>query len=117
MNKIHATAPEARLIVSFYDSDFDGNLNYLEFLNMILSDSNITIRRICRENIGYKTGFPLNYDMEYSLSKVLEKELELARAVEIIVGELKSRYDFNLLDIYGLIQGSGAYISEARYLI
>lgn len=114
MNKISATAPETRLIVSFYDSDYDGNLNYTEFLNMILSDSNLTIRRISRESIGYKTGFPLTYDMEYSLAKVLERELELARAIAIIVAELKNRYDFKLLDVYSLIQGAGSYISEAR---
>lgn len=114
MNKIYATVTEARLIISFYDSDYDGNLNYLEFLNMILSDSNMKIRRLSRENIGYKNGFALTYNMEYSLLKVLEKELELARAIEIIVAEMKSRYDFNLLDIYSLIQGAGTYISEAR---
>ena len=114
MNKIYATAPEARLIVSFYDSDYDGNLNYTEFLNMILSDSNYNVRRISREKIGYKAGFPLTYNMEYSLTKVLEKELELARAIEIIVAEIRNRFDFNLLDIYGLIQGGSSYISEAR---
>jgi len=81
---------------------------------MILSDSNITIRRISRENIGYKTGFPLSIDMEFYLAKVLEKELELARAIEIIVAELQNRYDFNLLEVYSLIQGAGSYISEAR---
>jgi len=116
MNKIYATAPEARLIVAFYDSNYDGNLNYIEFLNMILSDTNITIRRKSREKIAYKTGFPLSYTMEYSLLKVLEKELELARVVEIIIGELKNRFDYNLLEIYGLIQGPGSYISEARFI-
>ncbi len=115
LNKIYVTPPEARLIVSFYDSDYDGNLNYIEFLNMVLSDSNLTVRRISREKIGYKTGFPLTFDMEYSLAKVLERELELARAIELIVAELKNRYDFNLLDVYSLIQGAGLYISEARY--
>lgn len=114
MNKIYVTPPEARLILTFYDSDYDGNLNYTEFLNMILSDSNFTIRRISRENIGYKTGFPLTYNMEYSLLKVLERELELVRAIEIIVAQIKNRYDFNLLDVYSLIQGAGTYISEAR---
>ncbi len=114
MNKIYATPPEARLIVSFYDSDYDRNLNYTEFLNLILSDSNFTVRKNPREKCAYKRGFPMSYTMEHSLLKLLEKELELAREVEIIVGEIKNRIDYNLLDIHALIQGPGTNISQAR---
>ena len=81
---------------------------------MILSDSNYSIRRLARDRVGYRTGFTLPYDVELSLTRVLERELELARAVEQLVADIKSRYDFNILDIYTLIQGYGSFISTER---
>ena len=113
-NSIYCTNSEARLILSFYDSNSDGNLNYTEFLNMILSDSNYSIRRLARDRIGYRSGNILSYDVEYSLTRLLERELELARAVEILVGDVRARYDFNVLDIYTLIQGYGNFISSEK---
>jgi len=114
LNKIHITALEARIIVSFYDSDNDGNLNYTELLNLILSDSNIIIRKKTREMIGYENGFTLTNGLEFSLTNVLEKELELARRVEKSLKELTNRLDYCLLDIYSLLKGQDTYISEAR---
>lgn len=113
-NSIYCTNSEARLMLSFYDSNYDGNLNYTEFLNMIISDSNYSIRRLARDRIGYRSGNILTYDVEYALTKVFERELELARAVEILVADIKARYDFNVLDIYTLIQGYGNFISSER---
>jgi len=81
---------------------------------MILSDSNYSIRRLARDRIGYRTGFSLPLDVELSLAKVLERELELAKAVESLVAEIKSSPDFNILDIYTLIQGYGNFISNDR---
>ena len=79
---------------------------------MILSDTNYTIRRLAKDRIGYRSGFSLSYDVEYSLTKLFEKELDLARAVQVLVGDVKARYDYNLLDIYTLIQGTGSFVSE-----
>jgi hypothetical protein len=84
---------------------------------MILSDSNYSIRRLARDRIGYRTGFTLPYDVELGLTKILERELELARAVEMLVADIKARYDFNILDIYTLIQGYGNFISTERSVI
>ena len=81
---------------------------------MILSDSNYSIRRLARDRIGYRLGNILAYDVEYHLSKLLERELELTRSVEMLVADVRARYDFNVLDIYSLIQGYGNYISLER---
>ena len=113
-NSIYCTNTEARLMLSFYDSNSDGNLNYTEFLNMILSDSNYSIRRLARDRIGYRSGNVLTYDVEYALTRLMERELELARAVEMLVADARARYDFNCLDLYSLIQGYGNYISSER---
>jgi len=113
-NSIYCTASEARIILSFYDSNYDGNLNYSEFLNMILSDSNYSLRRLSRDRIGYSSSSILSYDVEYSLTRLFERELELARAVEMLTNEIKARYDYNVLDIYTLIQGYGNFISAEK---
>lgn len=78
---------------------------------MILSESDYAQRRIARERVGYKKPFSLSYDVEFSFLRLLEKELDLARAVDLLVTDLKARYDYNILDIYSLIQGYGSYIT------
>ena len=111
MNSVYCTLAEARIIINFYDSNFDGNLNYSEFLNLIFSESDCAQRKIARERIGYKKSYALSYDVEQSLICLLERELDLARAVDFLVAQLKARYDYNVLDIYSLIQGYGSYIT------
>ena len=116
-NNVYCTAAEVKIMLSFYDSNYDGNLNYTEFLNMILSDANYSLRRLARDRIGYSSSNVLPYDVEYSLTRLLESELELARAVEILTADIKARYDFNVLDIYTLIQSNGNFIAAEKYLI
>lgn len=72
---------------------------------------------MARERTVFKKSFPLSYDVEYSLSKLLERELNLARAVEIVVGEIKARYDFNILNLYTAVQGYKNYISPQKYFL
>lgn len=85
--------------------DSDGTLNYSEFLNLVLSDNNYTLRRIARERLSYShSRVILPYDVEYSMTKIFERELDLVRNVEIILNDVKSRYDFNVYDLYSSIQ-------------
>jgi hypothetical protein len=46
-------------------------------------------------------------EVEYSLSKLLSKELELVKDVEIILSDLKTRYDFNISAIFNLLDQNG----------
>ena len=113
-NSIYCTTTEARIMLSFYDSNYDANLNYLEFLNMILSDSNFSLKRLSKIKIGYNSSNILPFDVEYSLTRFFERELELAKAVEMMTSEINNRHDFNVLDIYSLIQGNENFISRER---
>lgn len=68
------------------------------------------MRRTARNNIGYSSYRDvtvLPYDVEYSISKVFEKELELVRNVSTLLDDLKARYDFNVLDLFGSVQTYG----------
>jgi hypothetical protein len=78
---------------------------------LIFPESDCAQRKIAGERIGYKKSYALSYDVEHSLVSLLERELDLARAVDLLVAQLKARYDYNVLDIYSLIQGYGSYIT------
>jgi len=69
------------------------------------------MRKIARESSGYKKSYQLSYDVEFGLVRLLERELDLARAVELLVNDLKARYDFDIMEIYSTLQGYGNHIS------
>lgn len=99
---------EARFIISFYDSNFDGNLNYTEFLNILISEHNYTLRRIALDRLGSSYNnfrrVVLPFDVEYAMTKLLERELELVRNLEFLLNDIRARYDFNVLDLFSSMQ-------------
>ena len=67
------------MIISFYDSDYDEKLSYLEFLNLNLTDSNLTItkntRRINNNNNNINNSIRhIPDEIDYALSILLEKD-------------------------------------------
>jgi len=80
---------------------------------LILSDYNYTLRRLARERVGYLyTRLTLPYDVEYSLTKLLERELDLVRNAEALLNDIRARYDFNVYDLYSSIQSYSYLTSE-----
>jgi hypothetical protein len=88
-------------------------MNYSEFLNCVVSESNYTLRRISRDRIGYRYNRLLvPYNVEYSFLKLLESELDLVRSVEILINDVRERYDFNVYDLYSSIQAYSYLTNE-----
>ncbi|MGL4948733.1 MAG: EF-hand domain-containing protein, partial [Mycoplasma sp.] len=84
---------EAQLIILFYDEDGDGSLSYCEFVNLVQSDK--SFRR------NYTTGnSKLSFSIDYSLEKLLEKEIDLAKNIIPWLNDLKTRQDFNIHEWY-----------------
>jgi Ca2+-binding EF-hand superfamily protein len=69
---IFSTENEIKLLILFYDNNLDTNLNLEEFINLIESKS--SPRKDIKEN-----NEPINFAIEYSLTKLLEKEIIYAR--------------------------------------
>ena len=91
---IYASEQEASLLILFYDQDFDGVLSYPEFIHLINSDKNV-------QKMSYNSkNEKLPYNIDYSLGKLLEKEIELSRKILFLLQDIKSRYDFNVHNIY-----------------
>jgi hypothetical protein len=92
------------MIILFHDTNQDGTLNYNEFLNLVIPESNHYLKSTSRDRLGYSyLSCNMSYDVEYSLAKVLERELELVRNVDFVLADLRARYDFNIADIFAAL--------------
>ena len=106
-NGIYANIDEVRMLMWFYDEDGDGLLKYDEFVNVVLSNSNCTLRRIVSERSSgcWCSRKVLDYNVETALVNVFEKELELVRSVMELVVDVKKRFDFNVENVFDMIKG------------
>ncbi|MCQ2820660.1 MAG: EF-hand domain-containing protein [archaeon] len=100
-----ATPNEAELIILFYDQDGDGLLSFSEFLNMIKSVKSI------KKRTETNASGELSFNIDYSLTKLLEKEIEFSRKVIPLLEDLQFRTDFNIHAIFHLIAGCHAIFS------
>lgn len=94
-----ASPREADLLVLFYDQDCDGLLSYCEFLNLVVS------QKSNRKNKNFSAGSELPFNVDYSLQKLLEKEINLSRDIISLLTTLRCRCDFNIHEIYHLLKG------------
>ena len=93
---VYCTQTEAMFIILFYDEDGDGCLSLSEFLNLVQSP--ISMER--HKQITTAHTNKLSFHVEYSLMKLLEKEIELGRGLLTMLNELQMRSDFNLHDVF-----------------
>ena len=98
-NKVYISKEEASFIIMFYDEDFDDEFSYLEFTNMIQSNNKITDFKYNNNSTNV-----LSYNVTLTFRKILEKELELVRRLTSMIKDIKSRYDFNLHNIYDILK-------------
>jgi len=91
----------------------DGKLSYSEFLNLVISENKFSLKRHARENLSsLNTRLTLPFDVEYSLSKVFERELDLVRNLQITLNDLRSRRDFNVYELFSSVQSYSDLSSE-----
>ena len=91
---IYCTEEEACLIILFYDQDYDNALSYPEFINIIQSD------KVLKKSLNKYPKDKIPFDIEYSLIKLLEKEVELSRTIIYSLKDIRCRYDFNIHNLY-----------------
>ena len=90
---IFCTDNEVKLLLLFYDDDLDTNLNFNEFINLIESKS--SPKKEYKEN-----NEPLSFAIEYSLTKLLEKEIFYSRKIISLFEDIKGFSDFNIHKIF-----------------
>ena len=94
---IFATETEIKLLILFYDADLDTNLKFEEFINLIESKS-------CPQKNFMENKEPINFALEYSLTKLLEKEIIYSRKILSLFEDLRGFNHFNIHNIFHLIK-------------
>ena len=104
---IYCTEEEASLIILFYDQDYDNVLSYPEFINVIQSEKSL------KNNLNKPPKDKIPFDVDYSLGKLLEKEVELSRKFLYALKDIKCRYDFNIHNLYHKIKYFNSITNES----
>ena len=98
---VFSTEIEAKLLILFYDNNLDTNLNFEEFVNLI--ESKLSHKR---ENNEIKIEGVLSFSIDYSLTKLLEKEIIHARKILRLLEDLHCFSEFEIHNIFHLIKNN-----------
>ena len=92
-------------------------MSYSEFLNFVLSDNDFELRKKTRERICSRyDNSKIDFNVEYSLVKLFQKELDLIRTTIRFIEELKACEDFNVHDLFHYLKGYGDITMESLKL-
>lgn len=77
---------ECQHVVKFFDSTFEGRLHYTDFLQVVLPCDNQMLRAMATQRQTYEIAADelLPYDVERLLTRLIFKELKLAKEVELL---------------------------------
>ena len=93
---IEANELEVQLLILFYNFNYDGVLSMNEFFNLIRCEESTN-----PYGIKYKSSKnPISFNIIYSFTKVLEKEIQLARKIIDLLNEIQNQQNFNIHELY-----------------
>lgn len=101
-NGISATERDVLYLFKLYDSNGDQRLTYSNFLNAVLPVTSPALRQLATQRESYFVGRneTLPYDVEWSLSRVFDKEINAYRKIELLKDDLVNRYDYDGLNAF-----------------
>jgi len=104
-NELVVLERDIQALFKVYDSNRDSRLNYSEFLNMVLPKTSPALRQLATQRESYYVSRyeTLPYEVEWALTRVVDKEINYNRKIELLKEDLSLRYDFTLLDAFRLI--------------
>ena len=87
---------EVQLLILFYNFNYDGVLSMNEFFNLIKCEKSTN-----PYGIKYKSSKdPISFNIINSFTKVLEKEIQLARKIIDLLNEIQNQQNFNIHELY-----------------
>ena len=104
-------------IFYFYDKDFDNVLNFYEFLNLLISDSNYLYKKSFKKKYKHNKfdqndlNKDIDIDIHKSVIQILIEEIELARQLNDLILDIKQNNDFIIQNIFYEIK-SYSYITN-----
>ena len=71
-------------------------------MNLLVTETDYTLRRISEEKpFSYVSKVPnFSYEIEYSLVKLFERELEIVKNLNYMIKDLSVRYDYNAYKLF-----------------
>ena len=106
--EIEKDEEEIKLIILFYDMNHDGKLTFDEFLHFIRSDKSSLNNKLFKLQDNN-----ISFNINYSLSKLFQKEILASRRILKSLKELQRRNDFNIHDIYHTLKSNKFITSES----
>ena len=99
-NRIPACTSELVSLIKQYDSDQDGRLTLHEFHQLVLPSTSVVMRDLALN----RGPFPrLTLDAELQLARLIEKELNFQRTLELGRRELALRFDFSSIGAFSFL--------------
>lgn len=115
INSMHCSMKEAMMIILFFDLNNKLSLSYSNFICLIIGKTNLVNRSI--SNLANNIN-ALPYSIEYAMSRLLEKEIELVRTITPLIDDIKSRKDFCVYDMFNeLKEANLPFITLQRYFL
>ena len=98
---------EVQLLILFYDQNYDKVLSLNEFKNLIKSQNNFYESH----NTNNIKNININFNVNYSFTKLLEKELELCKKILLLLDDIRKSKNFNIHELYHKVKISN-FIDE-----
>ena len=108
---------ESELFFYFYDLNMDGLIDFIEFLNIIISDTNYLFKKAWKKKFikgnlsSEDINNVLNPEVEKQILFLLDKECEFCRYIYELINDIKNSNDFNLEEMFYVIK-SYSYITN-----
>ena len=110
------TPTDIDYIFYFYDKDFDNVLNFYEFLDLLISNSNYIYKKSFKKKFKHnkisqnEINGEIENDIQKAVLQIYVEEIELARKLNNLIIEIKMKNDFAIQDIFYEIK-SYSYIT------
>lgn len=90
-----------------FDADQDGNMNYEDFLQFALPYDDMQLRAKIAQRDTYEPRGVLDSNIEFELSRLIEKEIHYHQKVEDEKRTLERQADFNMVAAFTVIDPKG----------
>ena len=114
---INFTFTDIDYIFYFFDKDNDNFLNFYEFLNLVISDSNYLYKKLFKKKYHHnkidenEINAELDKNTEKSVLKIFQEEIDFARNLNDLILNLKKNTDFMIQNAFYEIK-SYSYITS-----
>jgi len=114
---INFTFTDIDYIFYFYDKDNDNFLNFYEFLNLIISDSNYLYKKLFKRKYRHnkidenEINAEMDQNAEKNILKIFQEEINFARNLNELILKLKKNSDFMIQNAFYEIK-SYSYITN-----